>query len=197
MTCRWPAILLLAALIIPAPDGHSATRETEVDLELVLAVDVSLSMDVGEQILQREGYAAAFRHPDVLSAITGGRTGRIAVTYVEWSGKYLQWIAVPWTLIDGSQSAVDFAERIVKAWHIRRDYTSISDALLFASGLFTTNDFRGDRQVIDISGDGPNNKGLPVEAARDAVVASGITINGLPIMPRADQPIGYFDIRDN
>lgn len=198
MTWRGPATLLVVSVLLMAPEtGRSAPQQRmEVDLELVLAVDVSLSMDVREQLLQREGYAAAFRHPDIISAIKAGRTGRIAVTYVEWSGKYLQWIAVPWTIIEDEKSGDEFAHRIVKAWHIQRDYTSISDALLFASAQFSTNDYDGDRQVIDISGDGPNNKGMPVEAARDVVVATGITINGLPIMPAADRPIGYFDIPD-
>ncbi|MGD9866528.1 MAG: DUF1194 domain-containing protein [Hyphomicrobiales bacterium] len=197
MTWRGPAILLAASALFLAPAaGRSAPARTQVDLELVLAVDVSLSMDVREQLLQREGYAAAFRHPDIINAIRAGRTGRIAVTYVEWSSKYLQWIAVPWMVIEDEATGDAFAQKIVKAWHIQRDYTSISDALMFASTLFLSNDYDGDRQVIDISGDGPNNNGIPVETARDAVVAAGITINGLPILPAADRPIGYFDIRD-
>lgn len=151
-----------------------------VDLELVLAVDVSFSMDPEEQALQRQGYVDAFRSPEVLAAIRNGPVGRIAVTYVEWGGKPFQ--IVPWTLIDGPASANAFAEKLGSIPLRRISFTSITEALLFGARLFRANDFNGLRRVIDVSGDGPNNSGAPVPLARNVLVADGIVIDGLPIM---------------
>ena len=174
----------LLALASPA-----IAQETDVDLELVLAVDVSRSMDPDEQQLQKDGYIAALRHPEVLAAIRSGFLGRIAVTYVEWAGS--QVIVAPWTVIDGPASAEAFTATIAGASVTRMRSTSISGALGFSAGLFDGNGMRGTRQVIDVSGDGPNNSGVPVVAARDAVVGRGITVNGLPIMIHADLYSGY------
>jgi hypothetical protein len=172
-------ISLLAASFTFA---NAAWAQTEVDLELVLAVDVSRSMDVDELEIQREGYVAAFRHPEVISAIRSGPLGRIAVAYVEWAGPQSQATVIPWTLIDGEEAAKAFATRLSATARGRYMWTSISAGLLYAAAAFSNNEFTSIRQVIDISGDGPNNRGSPVEAVRASVTASGITINGLPLV---------------
>lgn len=191
--------LSLAALVplLAVLGVQPATADdVAVDLELVLAVDVSMSMDYEEQALQREGYVAAFQHPDVIQAIQSGLLGRIAVTYVEWAGAGLQRVVVPWTLIDGAESGRAFAARMAAAPLSRLRRTSISGALLFSGGLFSGNGFEGTRQVIDISGDGPHNAGVPSTAARDEVIGKGIVINGLPIMLKINQPGGFFSIKE-
>jgi hypothetical protein len=172
--------VIAAALAAPV-----AADDTPVDLELVLAVDVSGSMDAGEQALQRVGYVEAFLHPEVLAAIAGGAYGRIAVTYVEWAGPRAQAVVIPWRAVDSVASAEAFAAALKAAPTSRIHGTSISGALAFASALFDGNGFVGARQAIDVSGDGPNNMGLPVVPVRDAVVARGVTINGLPLTLRA------------
>lgn len=160
-----------------------AAAET-VDLELVLAVDVSGSMDFEELTLQRDGYVAAIAHPEVINAIRGGYRGRIALTYVEWAGPASQVVAVPWTAVHDAASARTFAAAVAAAPVARIRGTSISGVLAFAAGLFDGNGFEGTRRVIDVSGDGPNNMGDPVEPARDRVVARGIAVNGLPLLIR-------------
>ncbi|WP_294642674.1 DUF1194 domain-containing protein [uncultured Aureimonas sp.] len=163
-----------------------AAGDEPVDVELVIAVDVSWSMDYGELDIQRNGYVAAFRSPELQQAITDGMHGRVAVTYVEWAGDTSQQVVLPWTLIDGKDSAEAFAYRLAEARPDRMRRTSISSAIDFAAGLFDRNGFEGMRRVIDVSGDGPNNQGRPVTDARDAAVARGITINGLPLMTQGD-----------
>ena len=154
----------------------------EVDVELVLAVDISYSMDPEEQALQRQGYIEALKSPVILDAIAKGVNGKIAVTYVEWAGTGNQDVIVPWTIIDGMESAQEFTARL-QAKPIRRLYrTSISGALDFAVQLFEANNYLGLKRVIDVSGDGSNNQGRPVTQARDDALAQGITINGLPLM---------------
>jgi hypothetical protein len=175
--------------MLPAAPG--AAEEVDVDLELVLAVDVSRSMDQQEQALQKQGYLAALTHPEVIAAIRSGFLGRIAVTYVEWAGPGLQRIIAPWTLVDGADSAAALAAGIAAEPVSFLRATSISSALMFSSGLFDGNGFRSTRQVIDVSGDGPNNMGPPVLDAREFVLARGITINGLPIMLNANYYGGY------
>jgi hypothetical protein len=170
-------------------------QDTEVDLELVLAVDLSRSMDPDEQQLQKDGYVAALRHPEVIAAIRSGFLGRIAVTYVEWGGPYSQEIIAPWTMIDGEESAAVLAGQIAAQPFSYLHGTSISGAISFASRLFDDNGFRSTRQVIDVSGDGPNNMGFPVLEARQAALDRGITINGLPIMIHADA-FGGYSIRE-
>lgn len=176
-----------------APVWAQAVGEA-VDLELVLAVDVSRSMDEGEQRLQRAGYVAAFRHPDVIAAITSSLHGRIAATYLEWAGDGSQGIIVPWSIIDGEPASYRFAEQLAGGQISLFNGTSIASAILFSAGLIESNAYAGQRRVIDVSGDGPNNIGPPVQSARDAVVARGITINGLPVMLRPG--VGYFSIPD-
>lgn len=170
------------ALVLGTLAAASARAETAVDLELVLAVDISRSMDPDEQQLQRDGYVAAITNPDLIAAITHGTRGKIALTYVEWSGPILQKIVVDWRVIDGMPAARAFAEALAQAPLTTHRGTSISAGLAFAKGRFESSGVDAPRRVIDISGDGPNNMGLPVELVREEVVGAGITINGLPIM---------------
>jgi hypothetical protein len=160
--------------------GSASAEPLRVDLELVLAVDVSYSMELDEQRLQRQGYVAAFLEPALIEAIENGPVGRIAVTYVEWGGSAVQ--VTPWTLIDGRGTAAQYSE-LLRRQPIRRiAFTSISNTLAFTRRLFDYSPFEGSRHVIDISGDGPNNSGVPAPVARNSTVARGITIDGLPIM---------------
>jgi hypothetical protein len=181
------------AIALCAASG-SASAQLSVDLELVIAVDVSLSMDLDEQRLQREGYVAALRDSEVHEAITTGPNGRIAITYIEWAGPPSQLVVIPWTLIDGPAAARAVADRLEKETISRFRMTSISAALDFSAGLFKSSGFKGIRRVVDVSGDGPNNAGMPVTVLRDRIVGQGITINGLPIMLK--EPSNFFDIPD-
>jgi hypothetical protein len=156
----------------------------DVDVELVLAVDVSRSMTDEEQALQRRGYAQALTSPEFLDALRLGLRHRIALSYVEWSGADSQWVVVDWSLVDGEGSARTVADRITQAPLRHANRTSISGAIDFGSRLFGTSIYRGERRVIDISGDGPNNQGRVVTAAREEALAKGIVINGLPILSR-------------
>ena len=153
-----------------------------VDVELVLAVDVSYSMDPEEQALQREGYIQAVTSREFLSALREGAHGKIAMTYFEWANSNDRKIVVPWRLIDGPETADAFAADIARAPYRRSSRTSISGALQFGASLFDASGYRGVRRVIDVSGDGANNNGPLLTPVRDEVVAQGITINGLPIM---------------
>src|ERR1700736_972012 len=155
---------------------------TVVDAELVLAVDVSYSMDHDEQVLQREGYMTGISSREFLQALRNGVSGKVAVTYFEWAGPYDQKIIVPWRLIDGPEAADAVANEIARAPYRRASRTSISGALGFAKPLFDGSGFRGVRRLVDVSGDGANNSGTLVTMARDDVLSAGITINGLPIM---------------
>jgi hypothetical protein len=153
-----------------------------VDTELVLAVDVSYSMDPEEQQLQREGYIDAITSRDFLQALKSGMHAKVAVTYFEWAGPFDQKIIVPWRLINGPESAGGFANEIARASYRRASRTSIASALQFAKPLFDASGYNGVRKVIDVSGDGANNSGPLVTMVRDDVLAAGITINGLPLM---------------
>ena len=155
-----------------------------VDVELVLAVDVSSSMDQEEFALQRAGYVNALRHPDFIKVVLSGTHRRIALTYFEWAETIREESIIPWQIIDGPDSAADFAARLAVRPLGGLRGTSISGAVTFGSSLFEGNDLEGEKRVIDISGDGPNNFGTPVDTARDEVVSSGIVINGLPILIR-------------
>jgi Protein of unknown function (DUF1194) len=192
---RTISLFLAGAAALALLSGRGAAQEVDVDLELVLAVDVSRSMDPSEQSLQKEGYLAALQHPDVLAAIRSGFLRRIAVTYVEWAGPSSQVVIAPWTIVDGPETAAALAEVIAAKPVSYRHGTSISGALGFTAALFEGNGFRSTREVIDISGDGPNNMGRPVLEARAAALDRGITINGLPIMLNADY-FGGYSIRD-
>ena len=176
------ANVLFAAAVFCATVPPAVAADVRVDMELVLAVDASPSIDISEYFLQRRGYVAAFRDPKLVDVIRSGRTGRIAVIYFEWAGPISQHIIVPWTVIDGAESAARFASALEVARTESKLGTSLSGALAFASGLFVNNGFDGRRRVIDVSGNGRNNFGPQILPVRDAVVAAGITINGLPIM---------------
>lgn len=187
---RWFATLLLALMVTMIED---ASAGESVDVELVIAVDVSYSMDEFEQKLQRDGYVQALRDPAVLKAIRSGLNGRIAITYVEWAGSGAQNEIIPWTMIDGADSANVVADRLAKAPISRLRRTSISGALLKSLTLFDQSPFSGLRRVVDVSGDGPNNDGPPIVPTRDLVIAKGIVINGLPLLIYRGER-GSFDI---
>ena len=176
--------LALAASAAPTLPKLADTRASAipVDVELVIAVDVSYSMDPDEQSLQREGYVLALTSKEFLQALRQGAHGKIAITYFEWAGQSDQKILMPWRVIDGPESADAVAAEISRAPYRRASRTSISGALRFAKPLFDDSGYRGLRRVIDVSGDGANNAGPLVELTRDDVLAAGITINGLPIM---------------
>jgi hypothetical protein len=183
------ALALSASMALP-PCASAKDGSNEVDVELVLAVDISYSMDPEEQALQRQGYVDALRSPEVIAAIKKGVNGKIAVTYVEWAGATTQNVVVDWGVIDGIESAMEFTGKLEKQ-PIRRLYRpSISGAIDFSVPLFDKNDYAGLKRVIDISGDGSNNQGRPVTQARDEALEKGVTINGLPIM--LNRPNGGF-----
>jgi len=188
------AAAVLAALFAFSAAKAQAQQEIAVDLELVLAVYVSLSIDTGEARLQHQGYVEAFRDPDVLQAIRGGILGRIAVTYFEWANSAHTHMVVGWTVIDSEASAETFAAALAKRRPGPAHYTSISGAIDFGARLFDANGFDGTRQVIDVSGDGPNNWGDLVVHARDRAVERGITINGLPILDPDPGPYARYNI---
>lgn len=173
---RW----LIPLLCLAAP--IAAQPQTEVDLELVLAADVSRSMSPNELEIQRRGYAEALTSDEVWGAIENGMIGRIALTYMEWAGVSHHRVVVPWTLIQTRADAAAVAEQLIENYDSAMRRTSISGALEAAAFSFDLNDFIGLRRVIDVSGDGPNNQGMPVLQARHRVLEQGIIINGLPLM---------------
>jgi len=190
---------LLALVVIGAWPQDSRAQSAvpaqgRVDLLLALTVDVSLSMDLEEQRLQRDGYVAALRDPLVWKAIGMGPTGRIAITYIEWAGVATQSVIVPWTLVDGEAASNGLADALAAKPISRARFTSISGVLSFAARALDTSPFEAPRRVIDVSGDGPNNQGLPVLTARQEVLDKGIVINGLPIMLKFGGANSYFDI---
>ncbi|QKC81585.1 DUF1194 domain-containing protein [Mesorhizobium sp. NZP2077] len=164
-----------------------------VDVKLVLAVDISLSMDEKEFALQRAGYVEALRNPDFIQAVRSGNTGRIALAYFEWAGTARDDAVIDWQIIDSTESANRFADKVAARPFRSFRGTSISTALAFGAGLFDRTDFTGERSVIDISGDGPNNIGPPVTATRDAATAKGIVINGLPILINPSTTFSHLD----
>jgi hypothetical protein len=177
---------LILAAVLASSLARSQSNEMDVDVELVLAVDASRSMQSFEQKIQRDGYVAALRQKDVIRAIREGVHGKVAITYVEWAGSSMQRIIVPWTVVDGAETAEKFASLLAEPIPSTQSRTSISGAIDFGSSLFDNNGFKGLRRVIDISGDGANNNGRPVLEAREQAVEKGITINGLPLMTRGD-----------
>lgn len=176
--------------LLLVPHGPASAAET-VDLALVLAADVSRSIDDDEFKLQREGYARAFTHPQVLRAIRAGSHQAIAVTFVEWSGDSEQKTVVDWTVIRDGETGAVFASAILAAPRSFIGHTSISAAIDFAMKRFAEGGFQAERRVIDISGDGTNNSGRPVTDARDEAAAQGVTINGLTILNLSPN-YGYF-----
>ena len=174
----------------------AANATLPVDLELVLAVDVSRGINEDEARRQREGYVKAFTDPKVIKAITSGLLRRIAVVYVEWANPELQTVVIDWTLIRNKASAHAFARQIAAIPPSKGPSTSISAVIRFAIPMFETNNYIGTRRVIDISGDGVNNTGGLITVARTAALARGITINGLPITDNWPNPPDPFAVPD-
>lgn len=182
---------LIAALFLASP----AAAE-EVDIELALLVDVSRSMAPFELEIQRHGYAAALTSPEVLGAIQGGFLGRIAVSYIEWAGAGSHNVVVDWTVIAGPDDALRVADELITSFSAGLRRTSISSAIDFGARSVLDNDYQGLRQVLDISGDGPNNMGGPVTEARDRAVAQGLVINGLPLMTQDRDNFARMSLSD-
>jgi len=185
--------LFLPAFMFLLLAARPATAAT-VDLELVLAVDVSGSIDKEEAELQRAGFVEAFRNEAVIHAITGGEHGRIAVLYMEWAGVGYERRRLDWRVIDGKGAALAYAQELAALSFHTAMWTSISNAIDVAMEEFRRSPHTGKRRVIDISGDGANNQGDRVTAARDRAVAAGLTINGLPIVNGKSSPYGMPQI---
>ena len=181
-------------LAVPVDMVDSAPR-AEVDVALVLAVDSSGSISEQRLTMQIQGYVDALRHPSFIEAVGGGRRGQIALTYVTWTDARRQEQVVPWRVIKDQLSANAFAQAIHDALRPLPGWTSISGAIDFCTGLLMSCGYIATRRVIDISGDGANNDGRPVTEARDAAVAAGVTINGLPIIEVEPNLEQYY--RDN
>ncbi|MGH7087959.1 MAG: DUF1194 domain-containing protein [Stellaceae bacterium] len=172
---------LLAAL--GASIAVAARAETAVDVNLVLAVDTSGSVNAARYELQRQGYAAAFRNPRVWQGIAAGAHHAIAVTMMQWTGPSLHAVVVDWTLVQDQASAEALASRLESLpRQLFGGGTSLSGAIDYSMQLLARSPYKADRQVIDVSGDGSNNRGRPAEFARDAAVKAGAVINGLPIL---------------
>jgi len=176
----------LVALTVAASAAFGAER---VDLLLVLAADVSRSVDATKFHLQREGYVQALTDPRVLEAIKSGPTGRIAVCFVEWSGAASQKLVIDWSLITDADSARQFSDGIIEAARSFADRTAISAGIDFAMAQLARAPYQSARRIIDISGDGTNNSGRDVTVARDQALAKGITINGLVIL--STEPLAW------
>ena len=182
MTIWRKLVIFFATLILIAGPG-SAAKALEsgiaVDVELVLAVDVSFSIGVDERDVQRLAYIQAFRDPQIAAAMTAGPSRRIAVAYVEWADAGFQRVVIPWRVIANPSDAARFADDLAAAPVQRSGATSISAALAFSADLFRGNGFQSDRHLIDISGDGLNNEGPPIRSVRDRLDAMGVTVNAL------------------
>lgn len=200
MQLRLPVLLVLAWLtglgpVLPAADAGAADK-IPVDLELLLAVDISGSIDPDEARLQRDGYANAIMHPTVVKAISGGIHGKIALAYFEWADSYTQGDILDWALVSDQASAEAVARRLIEHPIRTARRTSITGAILHAIPRFGSGPYKGMRRVLDISGDGPNNDGGPVDLARDQALAAGIVINGLPIMNGKQNTWGFPMLED-
>jgi hypothetical protein len=170
---------LLGSILLAAPVRADVPQ---VDLELILAIDVSGSVDEEEAALQRQGYLKALVHPQVIQAISGGEKRRIGITYVEWAGYHYQRIVADWAVISDQASAESFVAKIAAVPISTERWTSISGAIEYAMKRFETSPFRATRRVLDISGDGRNNTGRDLAEVRREALAKGIIINGLPIV---------------
>jgi hypothetical protein len=178
MKRRTALVGTLAALSL----ASRARAQTEVDLQLVLAIDVSRSIDEVEAELQRRGYIEALTSAKVIDAILSGEHKRIALCYVEWAGTHYQMVVIDWTTIDSEASAHRFADRLAEAPRTSQSWTAVGAALAFAAQQFDNSGYLSKRRIIDISGDGRTNDGPPAEMVRDRLVMQGIVINGLPVM---------------
>jgi hypothetical protein len=166
----------------PAAMAAAQSERVDVDVELVLAVDISYSVDEEEAHRQREGYVAALAHEDVIRSIQGGPLGRIAVTYVEWADTGFQRAAADWTVIASEEDALGFAAQVAAAPFERGHYTAIGSAIADGVRRIDENDYNAPRLIIDISGDGPQNQGLPLESAHALADQSNVVVNGLPVI---------------
>ena len=189
MRLRALLVLLIAIVAVPGLAALPAHAEEQVDLLLVLAADVSRSIDTPKFQLQREGYAAAISDKRVLEAITAGRNRRIAISFVEWSGVSAQKLVIPWTVVDGPDAARKFGDQLLELPRSFAERTSISGGIDFSVKLFDEAPFKAARKTIDVSGDGTNNSGRDVTLARDDALAKGITINGLVIL--SERPMAW------
>ncbi|MEX3007324.1 DUF1194 domain-containing protein [Hoeflea sp. TYP-13] len=177
------SLYCVAAIVLLLLADPSSAND-EVDVELVIAVDVSRSMTDRELQIQRRGYAEALRSEAVARAVKSGLTGKIALTYVEWGGRAYQRTIVDWRIIENEHDLAAFAAEITSNFDGAMRRTSISGAINYATNRIETNGISALRKVIDVSGDGPNNSGPPAPGARDRALSLGITINGLPLMTR-------------
>jgi hypothetical protein len=182
-------VRLLLAVLTAVMFVSRAVAAEQVDLLLVLASDVSRSVDAAKFKLQRDGYVAAISNPRVIEAIKSGPHGRIAICFIEWSGVGAQKVVVDWMMIDGVKAAQDFASQLDEAQRSFADRTSISGGIDFAMAQLEHAPFQATRRTIDVSGDGTNNSGRDVTAARDEALAQGATINGLVIL--SEQPLSW------
>jgi hypothetical protein len=182
-------VVLFAACLLSLWAAPARGANEPADLLLVLAADVSRSVDAAKFQLQREGYAAALVNPRVLDAITSGAIGRIAVCYVEWSGLMAQKLVIDWMLVSDLESGRQFGDRLIEAPRSFADRTSISGGIEFAMAQLERAPYEAGRRTIDVSGDGTNNAGRYIRAVRDEAVAKGITINGLVIL--SDRPTAW------
>ena len=183
---RLLAFLVATAVLVGSPVARAAE---EVDLLLVLSSDVSRSVDAPKFKLQRDGYAAAIVNPRVIQAIRSGALGKIAISFVEWSGVGAQKIVIDWTVIRDEATAKDFSAQIIEAPRAFADRTSISGGIDFAMAQLARAPFQSNRRAIDVSGDGTNNSGRDVVDARDEALAKGVTINGLVIL--SERPMSW------
>ncbi|WP_064711626.1 DUF1194 domain-containing protein [Rhizobium bangladeshense] len=183
------AVLMGLSGVVPA----AGVGGNEVDVTLVLAVDTSRSMDFEEISIQRQGYVEALKHKEFIDAVKSGLTGRIAISYFEWAGYVVQDSMIDWQVIESEVDAIAFADKLDARPIATQRRTSISTAIDHGASMITAGPFRGRREVIDVSGDGPNNSGDPVTPARDKAVTSGMIINGLAIMLRPSDAQGGLD----
>jgi hypothetical protein len=182
------ALIVLIFAALAACPGAAVAAE-KVDLLLVLAADVSRSVDSGKFQLQRDGYATAISDPRVLEAISSGRNGRIGLSFIEWSGAGSQRVLIDWTRVSNAEEAKGFGDHLLEAPRSFADRTSISGAIDFSMGQLAKAPFECERRTIDISGDGTNNAGRDVTLARDEALAQGVTINGLVIL--SETPLAW------
>jgi hypothetical protein len=182
----------LAAGLLAGSSAGAAVSSERVDVALVIATDVSYSVDDNEARFQREGAIAAFRNADVVKAIQAGPLGRIAVAYIDFSSYSTNKVIASWHIVHDAASAEAFADQLAIAPRTLGVQTSISSGLEMAAHLLETSGYVAAKQVIDVSGDGPNNEGHLVHKVRDEILAKGVTINGLPIMTPADQFDVYY-----
>jgi hypothetical protein len=184
--------IVALALVLP----RAGAAQVPVDLNLVLALDSSASVDADEFALQRDGLAAAFRDPKVVEAIQGGPLKRIAVTVFEWSGEVQQQVDIGWTLLESTSDVLALSNRISGLGRsIPTGATSIAGALSFGNSLLQGSPFEANRQVIDLSGDGRNNQGMDVRIVRRAVIGQGVTINALAILNEHPTLNYYYEDR--